>query len=543
MLRLLIAIALLPAPAGLTAQGYVGLRTTAIDSVFQAFQSPTGPGCAVGVYREGALTFARGYGALEPGGAPIGPATVFEVMSVSKQFTAAAAALLADDGVLSLDDDIRRFLPELPAYAEPVTIRHLIHHTSGLRNVEVLLSLRGGPEFPIMADVLGLMARQRRPTSAPGTRHEYDNTNYLLLAAIIERASGQSLRAFTSRRIFGPLGMTRTAFRDDPRDTMPDRARGFAPATGGLEPRSLSYKLTGPYALNTSVEDLAKWERQFLAGSLGDGIAELLQTPGKLRDGNATSYAFGLAWEERGGRRWLQHTGAGSGFRATFLRLPGERFAVAVLCNVSTAGSYDLAHRVAQVVSPRYELFVHSDAIGGPPLTPRITPEDLGAFTGIYWDSLAPLVRRVYLENGRLMMASGGQPFELRQNGPGRFAVVPAPQISYRFEGAGAARVMYREAPGEPVARYEWKPAAFPSGAELARYAGRYRSDELDAVWSIEPRDGKLAVLGPGRPLILLEPAFEGVFTGPGTSVWFSRSGGLTLSTQGITFLEFTRVP
>lgn len=552
--RALVTLAVLTQAPALGAQAETAqpsLRAR-IDSVFSSYSKSSDPGCAVGVYRPGVPAITIGYGAAAIGQGPIRGSTQFEAMSMSKQFTAMAVALLDQDGALSLEDDVRRFVPELQAYGRPVLLRDLIHHTSGLRSVEDLWTLAGdAPSTPHpLSDIIALLARQRRPTTLAGERFAYDNTNYFLLAAVVERVSGMSLRAFTDKRIFRPLGMRRTHFNQDPSASLADRAIGYMPAAGGGFRESMPlYDNVGAHGLLTTADDMAKWEENLRTAKLGGrALVRLLQKPGTLRNGTSTHYGFGLAEDGQSGRNWIQHTGAGAGFRATFLRLASGGLGVAVLCNVSTAPSYSLAHAVARTVLGDVSPAAVSTAAVAPPTPTSLwSPGQLQEVTGVYWDSLAPLVRRVYVQEGRLLMMSVAAPFELRPIGPSRVQVIPAPGTHYIFgiDSTNGTRWMRREAEGVPPITYQRMPPAEAPASDVAAMAGEYYSDELRATYSVVARDGRLLIRRPGTAEIPLEPAFARTFTGPQVIITFPTSSvaptGFVLSALGVSFLDFTR--
>jgi len=255
-----------------------------VDALFAPWDKPGSPGCALGVIRDGQLIYKRGYGMANlEYDIPISPTSVFWIASTSKQFTAFSVALLARQGKLSLDDDIRRYLPEMPPYQRPVTIRHLIHHTSGFRDYLVLKHMAGIPTedvhsdediFHLMArqtdeDVLAFLARQKELNFAPGDAHLYSNSNYLLLAHIVKRVSGKSLREFAEEYIFKPLGMTNTHFQDDLTQLVRNRAVGYSPrAGGGFVSVVTNFDRVAPAGVLTTVEDLLLWDRNFYENRL-----------------------------------------------------------------------------------------------------------------------------------------------------------------------------------------------------------------------------------------------------------------------------------
>ena len=306
------------------------LPNTAVDAVFGDLDSVNSPGCAVGVMREGRFVYRAGYGmaSLEHG-APTTPDTVFYVGSVSKQFVAASIALAAEDGKLSLEDDVRNHVRELPDYGERITIRHLVHHSSGLRDYLGLLRLAGKPAEDVISDeeVLALIARQKALNFPPGSQYRYSNSGYFLLAEIINRTTGKTLREFAAREIFGPLGMDNSHFHDDRSQIVRRRATAYSPVTGGgfRLNWSSNFDKVGSGGLMTTVTDMLAWERNFLDARIGSiGFLETILTPGRLRDDTEQDYAFGLQIGEYRGLPTVSHGGSMFGFRA-FLSIARRR--------------------------------------------------------------------------------------------------------------------------------------------------------------------------------------------------------------------------
>ena len=326
-----------------------------IDSVFRRFGAPGSPGCALGVMRGGKLAYAKGYGlASIELGVPITPATVFDIGSVSKQFTALAVVLLAQDGKLSLDDEIQKYLPEIPRYGRPVTLRHLLHHTSGIRDYIDLLSWSGVQEESVTGDreALEILTRQKDPNFVAGAEFLYSNSGFFLLSVMVRRASGQSLREFAAQRIFGPLGMTHTFYLDRHDEIVPGKAASYAPARpAGFRLALANWEQTGDGAVQTTVEDLLRWDGNFGSGAVGGAAAiRELESTGVLNDGKAIEYALGLNVDTYRGLRRVSHGGSWAGFRAQLTRFPEQRVAISTLCNVANAVPSSLATRVAEVV-------------------------------------------------------------------------------------------------------------------------------------------------------------------------------------------------
>src|SRR5262245_41692285 len=238
-----------------------------VDAVFAQFDKPDSPGCALGVIKDGKLVYSRGYGMANlEHGIPNSPKLVYDIGSTSKQFTAASILLLAKQGKLSLDDEARKYIPELPAYQWPITIRHLIHHTSGLRDYLTLFSLAGVnfDDTTTEKDALEIILRQKGLNFAPGDEWLYSNSGYFLLSIIIKRASGKSFAEFAKENIFDPLGMTHTLILDNHKRIVPMRAVGYSPnPRGGFQTEMSNFEQTGDGAVQTSIEDLLLWDQNF----------------------------------------------------------------------------------------------------------------------------------------------------------------------------------------------------------------------------------------------------------------------------------------
>jgi CubicO group peptidase (beta-lactamase class C family) len=331
-----------------------------IDAVFAEFDVPGSVGCALGVARDGEFLYKKGYGyANLDWGIPITPSTVFYVGSVSKQFTAAAIALLAHEGKLDLDDDIRKFLPEMPLRDPRVTIRQVVHHISGVPDMYRVMQQHGLSTWDRFTreQALELLARQELDFP-PGERYSYSNGGYFLLSMIVERASGRSLREYTTEKIFAPLGMTNTHFHDDPVHIVPRRAMSYLPrkerdqGVDGSYYQSYqgNFALPGAGGLYTTVEDLLQWDRNFSNNRLGGSdFIEVIHTKGILNNGEVLNYAFAIEEGEHRGLKTIGHTGSFMGFKAYYVRFPEQRFATWVLCNMGEIVPRDLGLEVAEL--------------------------------------------------------------------------------------------------------------------------------------------------------------------------------------------------
>jgi CubicO group peptidase (beta-lactamase class C family) len=477
-----------------------------VDEVFSDFQKPGSPGCALGVFRNGQVIYAKGYGlASVELNAPISPRTVFDIGSTSKQFTAASTLLLEQQGKLSLSDDIRKYIPELPDYSKEsgraITILNLLNHTSGLRDYIALLQMAGVNIDSVTTDedALALVVRQKRLNFTPGSQWSYSNTNFFLLSVIVKRVGGASLKEFASQNIFQPLHMTHTTFRDDHTMLIPNRALAYDPAGKGSYKLDVSYyEQLGDGAVHTSVEDLAKWDENFYSGQVGGkALVAELQQQGKLNNGKILDYAKGLFIQDHRGLRTVRHGGAWGGYRAELLRFPDQHFSVACLCNMANANPEQRADRVADIylaglMKPQASVKQKAESRSGAALTAA----QMTGLSGMYRNSDGE-VAKISATNGKLQWQVFGSSFALHPLSPTEFVPVAFPvDAKLTFKSNGADEVM--EVSGDPTvaATYKRVTQFTPSVAELGRYAGDYKSDELGVVYRLSIVHGKLGLAG-----------------------------------------------
>src|SRR6266403_2950200 len=340
----------------LAASGVVNAQekfAKAADEVFADLTKSGSPGCALALARGGKIIYEKGYGRANiEDDVEITPRTVFDIGSTSKQFTAASILLLEKQGKLSIQDDIRKYLPEIPDYGHKITILHLLIHTSGLRDYLTLFDLAGVNTDSVTTDddALAIIARQKALNFEPGSDWLYSNSGFFLLSVIVKRVSGKSLREFAAENIFEPLEMKHTVFRNEHTQLVPNRALAYDPKEGGYALNVSYFEQTGDGAVHTSVEDLLKWDENFYSGAIGGKIflAEL-QEPGKLNSGKTLDYAKGLFVGQYRGLRFVDHGGSWGGYRAQLLRFPEQHFSVAGLCNLAKANPEKRAHEVADI--------------------------------------------------------------------------------------------------------------------------------------------------------------------------------------------------
>ena len=393
-----------------------------VDEVFSRWDRPDSPGCAIGVYQDGRITYTRGYGLADlEHGAPITPDSVFYAGSVSKQFTAMAAALAIKQGKLGPDDDVRKYVPELPVYGRPITIRHLLHHTSGLRDVNTLMVLAGRRDEDAFDNeaVLRIVSRQKALNFLPGDEYLYSNSGYALLALAIERATGVPFAEYADANIFEPLGMKVSHFHTDLTRLVPGRAWAYdRRADGSFVLNSPQNERAGAGGLFTTVRELARWDENFYDGRVGGPeVIRVLETPGRLNSGTELTYGWGLMAGSYRGVPMIEHSGSLGGYRAHVIRFRPMHTSVAILCNVSNVTTPAVVRRVADaVLAGRFTIPAGPPPPPPPPLW--VVPsglaylyegDELKAFPGEYYSDELESTYRVALHGGQLKLRRGAQ--------------------------------------------------------------------------------------------------------------------------------------
>lgn len=530
-------------------------QKTKIDAVFAEYTAST-PGCALGVMRNGAMLYSQGYGMADlERKLPITPASVFDIGSVSKQFSAAAVVLLAQDGKLSLDDDVRKYVPELPDFGTSVTINNLIWHTSGWRDYVGLQTL-GGIQLDQAsgdAETLAVLARQKQLNFKPGSRWEYSNTGYFLLAVIVERVAGEPLAAFAAKRIFEPLGMTSTLIRNHYAMLIPNRALGYAPDEQQQGKFNLSFsnwEQTGDGAVQISVQDMLKWDENYYQAKVGGrSFVEEMHRIGHLDDAKPTGYARGLFIDKYRGLHRVQHGGSWIGYRAMYERFPEQHASIAVFCNSDDAKPTPLADHVADIVLA--DAFTEKSVAEQAAATQAKQAgklADHSRFVGSYFDTDSNSVFSIVEAEGALALQAMGATLPLTAAGPSQF-VIPAfgAKVSFAGKGKQPAEQLTFSFGDEPMRATRFVPAQ-PGAGELPSYAGTFYSSELDVTWPVVMHEGKLALQMPKRKFVTelepLTPAMADAFTSKGDFLRFTRDAagavtGFNLSTSRMKDIRF----
>lgn len=507
-------------------------QSAQVDQLFTEWDKPASPGCALAVMRDGHVIYQRGYGMADlDHDVKITPTTVFHVASMSKQFTAASVLMLAQEGKLSLDDQATKYVPELPNFGVPIALHHLLHHTSGLRDQWELLGLAGwrySLDLITDADVLAVLSRQKTLNFPPGSRFLYSNTGYTLLAQVVKHVSGQSFRTFTSNRIFLPLGMSRTHFRDDHAEIVKDIAYGYAARKGGFGLSIPNFDTVGATSLLTTVEDLALWDENFYTPRVGgEALVHQLQERGYLNDGTQLGYAGGLEIGKYRGLNIVEHAGGDAGYRADLIRFPDQHFSVALLCNLASINPSALSRRIADIY------LALSFSTGSPPtavpaLSLQPSSEQLKKWAGLYVNpDDSDRVMRIRLGDGNLQsgLDADGTVSDLEATDDARFRYIQYPRTELVFQAGenGAPATLTTYFSGKMQHRYSRAPSYDPTAAQLQEFAGVYRSDEVDMPYAVIVSDGKLLVRSLKSKDMPLLPVSTDLFSGRGNRLRFTR--------------------
>jgi CubicO group peptidase (beta-lactamase class C family) len=510
-----------------------------IDELFAPYNNPYSPGCSVGVIRDGNFIFRKSYGSasLELG-VPLSSDSVFYMASVSKQFTAASVVLAAEQGFLSLDDDVRKYIPELPYYGHTITLRQMLHQTSGFRDYLALTYLSGRDTRALSSsdDVLKLIARQMGLNNVPGEEYVYSNSNYFLLGVVVKRATSKSLAEFAAANIFQPLGMTHTLFYDDNSVVVPNRVAAYDSEKEGSfrVDWSTIFDMVGSGGLMSNVNDLLLWDRNFYSSKIGKGtLVSELQTHGRLNNGHPINYGLGLWLGEHRGLKTVEHSGSTFGYRTKLLRFPEQRFSVITLCNVANADVEALARKISDLYLEA-QLKPEASASTGSGSLPDPKP-----FAGTYFDPRTHVVYTFTAVNGDLM-AWGSK---LQRLGANEFSDLVGNPIVFKSANGSMSATLTLQ--GETYFSGDSVPHIQMSESALSALTGDYHSDELDATYKLSLVKGALTLKNGDQPPVDLIPVAANEFQAGdlGTIVFHlagnSHASGLTLFSQparGITF-------
>jgi len=498
-----------------------------VDTLFARWDRPDSPGAAVAVIREGEVLYKKGFGCADlEHGIPITSGTVFDIAPVSKQFAGMAVAMLVEDGKVSLDDDIGKHLPEVPDFGHTITVRHLVHHTSGLRDWPGTLAFGGRRFEDVIAfhDILEMVKRQEDLNFEPGAEYSYSNTGYNLLAEMVSRVEGLSFREWTDRNIFQPLEMENTHFHDDHREVVKNRACSYSPdGRGGFVKITNNLTAMGSSSLYTTIDDLVKWVKNFDDGRVGGrAVIARMKERGVLNSGKEIDYAFGQAVKHYRGIETVSHSGGWAGFRTRIVRCPDLEFSIIVLSNLSTVNVNNLVTGIADIYLADLMEPAEPAAEQGGEKTVEIDPGLLDDYTGTWELGPAWLLTVFRQKDGLMAQATGEGAFPMAPVGDDRFFVQAyGAAAAFERDAAGAVgEILYKGIRAKRVEPF------CPSVHRLKEYEGDFRSAELDAVITIEVRGDVLAARYVKFGAFKLSPATADLFKAPGGRLEFFRGAG-----------------
>lgn len=520
-----------------------------LDELFSRWDRDDSPGCSVAVYRDGEVAWARGYGMANlEHGIPNAGDTVFRLDSSSKQFTAAAVALLHLDGRLDFEGEVTEWFPDLPAYSAPITVRHLVHHTSGLRDYLGLRALAGrdGSGGYTDGDVVVLLCRQRATNFPVGSEFLYTNSGYVLMAMIPKRM-GTSMREVCEERIFGPLGMAATHVHDDHREIVAKRATGYQPHGDGFRICETTLDFPGDGGVFSTVEELCAWDRSFYDASVaGQELVDLMLQKGRLAGGDEIPYAFGLMHGTLRGVPTVHHGGAFVGFRSQLVRVPDHRLSVALLANCADVPT-SLADRVVELCLEAAGILEKQPGTEER-LEAEVADVPVTAFAdrvGWWEDPKTGVAVSVEVGDDAMVFTGWPAPERWRPVSPDALAAVDTPTpLVVRFEQADADDVaaMVVEVAGEVAATLKPLPPYEMSGRERAALAGEYRSDELDVSYRLESVGEELRVVSPQFDKPQVHPLSSTRFRMPiGTATFDEDRRGFSLDAGRVKGIRFER--
>jgi len=491
-----------------------------VDALFEPWNSPETPGASVAVVKDGKIIFKKGYGMANlEYGIPNTPSTVFHIASVSKQFTVFAILLLEKEGKLSLDDDIRKYIPEVPDFGSTITLRHLASHTSGMRDQWNLLVMAGWRFDDVITKehVMKLVAKQNDLNFSPGEELYYCNTGFTLLAEVVARVSGKSFAEFTQERIFAPLKMTSTLFYDDHEKIVKNRAYSYHKEENTYKKSVLSYANVGATSLFTTVEDLSLWAMNFQNPVVGDeAIFKTMNTKTVLNSGKVEDGALGQFVTPYKGLHQIQHGGADAGYRTYLGRFPDQNFAVIVFSNDGAFSPGSMALKIADIYLKEY--FPKQEAAKAKPVKYlNLTTRELEKYCATYWNDAEKYSRKIYLKNDTLRYWRNERSEDaILPVGKNEFKMPSAPEdFRVRFStsdtGKRAMSVTINEVDPSYMVEYDAVPM---SEVQLSEYVGTYYSDELSTYYHFKIKEGKLVAEHMRISDIEFTPIMENKFSG-----------------------------
>ena len=527
------AIVVTIALASLASVGQVPERARVIAGAERAVEKAAktnpmpAPGCAIGVSLEGQTVFEKAFGLAEmEHNIPNTPQTIFESGSVAKQFNAAALVLLQQDGKLKIDDPVRKYIPELPDYGKPLTIRHILTHTAGLRDWGSVMALTGagrGDRVVTQPIALDVIYKQKALDFDPGAEYSYSNSGYQLAAEIVERVSGKKFGEFVGERIFKPLGMTNSSWRDDYRRLVPGRAQGYSkPGPNAAWMLNMPImNVIGNGGMLTTIGDWLKWNAALDAKTFGEPFVKELETQGVLNDGRKISYALGLDVGSYKGIKEIAHSGGTAGYQTYLARFPEKKLSVAALCNGAPPFSGDIVYSVVDEIFGPFPTTSQPEGV-------KIAEEQLKKYVGTWRNEKTRNANVIAIDKGELKLNGG----RLRPMADGTFFLgdrkvtfaskAGGPMVSEISNGDGSITRLIFEQP--------WTPTA----SDLSSFAGDWHSDEAGVTAAFAVEGDKAFVVVKPTIKLPLSPVYKDAFSGPGYVVWFTRDASGKIDTMHV---------
>lgn len=513
--------------------------TKKVDSIFAEYNKTSSPGCALAILKDGKIIYKRGYGMsnLEYGIA-INPSSIFHVASVSKQFAAAAIIRLSLEGKLSLNDDIRKYIPEVPDFGHAITFNHLLHHTSGLRDQWDLQGLAGWREDDLITekDILEMLAREKALNFLPGDEYSYCNTGYTLLGIAVKKITGVSLRDYADSVFFKPLGMTSTHFHSDHAEITPNRTSAYQKDDNGIWKISIPvFDNYGATSLFTTVEDLAKWDENFYTKQIGgNDFVNAMQLTGFLNDNTPQIYASGLIIQTYNGYKTVEHSGADAGYRSHFLRLPDQHFSVIVLANLANINTRSLSTKVV-------DIFFKNNRVTEQRKAGKVDSTIVKGWVGEYLDPNTKAIIKFSYKNETVQVGN-----TLLTASNNSFFTEPNNTATYSFSGDSVNAKLVLSAKGSKNKTFEKIKKIIVTTAQLQEYKGEFYSTELDTKYKITTSENELLLKIPRNDEMKFSPLIKDIFTGSFT-ILFSRDktnkiNGFFITTGRVRNLYFEKL-
>lgn len=508
-----------------------------VDAIFAEYDKTNSPGCALAILKDGKIIYKRGYGMSNMEyNIAITPTSIFHIASISKQFTAAAIVRLSLEGKLSLDEDIRKYLPEVPDFGHKITFKNLIHHTSGIRDQWDLQWLAGWRNDDLITekDILDLLIKQKTLNFLPGDEYAYCNTGYTLTAIAVKRITGISLRDYADSVFFKPLGMINTHFHSDHAEITPNRTSAYIKDEQGKLKISIPvFDNYGATSLFTTVEDLAKWDENFYTKQIGgEGFINLMQKTDELNNKTPQNYASGLIVSNYKGYKTVGHRGADAGYRSNIIRFPDEHFSVVIFANMASISPSLLSYKVA-------DLFLKDKSIPQPMF--KVNSKIVKGWTGDYFEMRTQSLQKLTYQNEKLSMGTT----ELIATGNATFNI-PNSSSTLTFTGDSLNAQLDVFTEGAGLNTYKKVNKMVLAISELEEYKGDFYSSELDTKYSVFTKDSSLLIKIPRNDEMKLSPVLKDIFTG-NFIIRFQRNKkdkieGFFLSTGRVRNLYFEKV-